>query len=364
MSPGLSRIDRLFAQPGCQELDGILISDPANRRYLSGFTGSNGYLLVTRGQRWLVTDFRYVEQAGRQSPDFGVVRYQGNVWATVADILRGAGIHAMGFEAGSLTVEQWTGLAASCREMAWTGLGPVVETVRMVKDSQEIAWLKRAAETADDALDAVRAMIRPGVSERAIALELELAMRRAGAERLAFSTIVASGPRGALPHAEPGDRRLTAGDLVIIDFGATVNGYHSDQTVTYAIGPTGPERARQRQIYDIVWEAQARGLAVVRPGVTAAEIDRACRSVIERAGYGAAFGHASGHGIGLAVHEPPILRDGVSPETMCEPGMVITVEPGIYLPGVGGVRLEDTVVVTAGGAERVTRADKAWQELG
>jgi Xaa-Pro aminopeptidase len=258
-----------------------------------------------------------------------------------------------------MTLEMFQTLQSVVSDVQWMPTSNAVEALRCIKDASELENLRRAAEIADMALDRIETLIRPGTSERTLAIELEHAMRENGAEALSFPTIVASGPRGSLPHAEPSGRCLGKGDLVTIDFGAVFGGYHSDETVTLAVANEASV-PHQRVIYDIVYRAQKAGIDMVKPGVLASDVDAACRAVITDAGYGEFFGHGTGHGVGLEVHEDPFLRSHLSPEIVLEAGMVITVEPGIYLPEDCGVRLEDTLVVTEAGSERLTQWDKSW----
>ncbi|AEJ41461.1 peptidase M24 [Sulfobacillus acidophilus TPY] len=343
-----------------EPVDAVWVTSPVARRYFSGFTGSAGYLLLTPDQGWLVTDFRYLEQAGMEAPDLTVMRQQRAVLRQWADWLPGSPPYRVGFEADHVTVAQWRPLENP--DFRWHPVDDALANVRMVKSADEIEAIRKACQIAGQALGRVMPAILPGISERDIARRLWQEMLTGGADGLAFDLIVASGERGALPHGHPTDRRLKAGDMVTIDFGAVWAGYHSDETVTWAIGSTGPDRERQRTIYDIVLMAQKQAIDAVRPGVSFDHIDQIARSVIEAHGYGAYFGHGVGHGVGLAVHEAPWVNRGRP--TCLEPGMVITVEPGIYLPEWGGVRLEDTLAVTETGAERLTWFEKTWTEVG
>ncbi|MCL6563534.1 MAG: aminopeptidase P family protein [Firmicutes bacterium] len=350
---------RLAEEVGAEAL--LVLSAP-NRRYLTGFSGSAGVVLLTPRRRWLLTDSRYLEQAEREAPDYEVRALARQVFRQVADLLREEGASQAAFEADKWSVSQWRRATAEAPEVRWIESEGLVERLRVVKSESELAVMAQAAHIADEALAQVALILRPGLRERDVAVHLECKMRQLGAEGLAFPTIVASGPRGSLPHGQASERVLEAGELVTIDFGATFGGYHSDQTVTWALAGDRPERARLREVYEVVRAAQAAGLAAVRPGVRASEVDRAARSVIEAAGYGEAFGHSTGHGVGLEVHEAPWAAKAPATDWELQPNMVVTVEPGIYLPGLGGVRLEDTVVVTPDGFRRLTWADKGWRE--
>lgn len=360
------RIARLWAGADGAQLDAQLVFSPENRRYLSGFSGSSGFLLVgrERDQRWLFTDFRYTEQAEAEAPGYEVVRHGREVFGQIGEVARRHGMTRIGVEAHKVTVEQLRAMREQAPDIEWRETAGVVERVRMVKSAEEIGHIRRAAAIAGEALTRVLADLAPGQTEEDVALALQCAMLRAGAERLAFDTIVASGPRGSLPHGHPTPKPLQAGELVTIDFGAFINGYNSDETVTVAIGggdAAGRDWGRLRAMYDIVYAAQAAGIEAIRPGVRASEIDRIARAVITDGGYGPEFGHSTGHGVGLEVHELPYVATNPPVDYVLEAGMVITVEPGIYLPGVGGVRLEDTLAVTGDGCERLTGVAKAWR---
>lgn len=326
----------------------LLVTAPVNRRYLSGFSGSSGWLLATPARRRLITDFRYQEAAAAEAPDFEAVVYRKE--QDLKDLLAGAladeGIARLGFEAAHVTFSRHRWLGEVLPGVELVPAEDLVEDLRQVKDEEEVARVRRAMSLAEGAFAEVLPRVAPGRSERDLALELEFAMRRQGADGVAFDPIVASGPRSSLPHAHPGDRKLQAGDLVVFDFGARYGGYCSDLTRTVIVGRPDP---RQEEIHRVVLEAHLAGVAALRPGVAAGEVDEAARRVIEAAGYGEHFGHGTGHGIGLEVHEAPRLSPGR--EEALAAGMLVTVEPGIYLPGWGGARIEDTLLITAGGAE-------------
>lgn len=348
-----------------RRLDGAVIAapetlSPVNLRYLSGFTGSSAYLLISPDRAWILTDFRYVEQAGREAPDYELMRHKPRVVDTLADLSVKHQIHRIGFEADKLPVDLWRQWAGEVPAV-WEPLNGLVETLRLVKTPEEIARLKTAASIAGAALMEILPTI-VGKTEHQVALDLEMAMRRRGAESVAFSTIVASGERGSMPHAHPTHRVIERGELVTIDFGAKVDGYHSDETVTVA---TGHVSDALRDIFALVERAQAAGIAAVRPGSQAHHVDGAARTVIDAAGYAENFGHGTGHGVGLQVHEDPYARPHRPDATdwVLEPGMTLTVEPGIYVPGLGGVRLEDTLVVTDEGAQRLTAVPKVFHTI-
>ncbi|HEY8487498.1 MAG TPA: Xaa-Pro peptidase family protein [Thermaerobacter sp.] len=355
------RLERLRERMAAEGVDALWIGSPANRRYLSGFSGSSGWLLITATDAQLWTDFRYLEQAAQEAPGFEIVRHEPQVHAHLARHLQERGVRRLGFEADHVRYGEWQRLRAAVPEaIELVGVSGWVEQLRRIKDEVELAWIREAARLADEALLEVLAGLRPGVTERQLALDLEFAMRRRGATAAAFDLIVVAGPRSALPHGQPGPHALEPGQFVTLDYGAVVGGYCSDCTRTVVVGRATP---RHREIYRVVLEAQRRALEAIRPGATGAEVDRAARQVIEEAGYGDRFGHATGHGVGLEVHEGPRLS-ALAEDERLEPGMVVTVEPGIYIPGWGGVRIEDLVVVTEDGGEILTRVSKELLEVG
>ena len=352
------RLDKLRARLEQESVDALLISTPENRRYLSGFTGSAGYLIVSPTDAVLATDFRYVEQAGRQSPDFRVHRIRG-AQGWLQEILQEQHIKRVGFESQNLTFAQHQGIVKSIEEnaadagislIATSGL---VEELRAFKDLDEMAVLTRAIEIADQAFQQVSPTIREGDTEKDVAWRIEKAVRELGAEAISFDTIVAAGPNAALPHHQPSDTPIKAGEPVIIDMGARYQGYCSDLSRTLCLGQ--PDDTF-RKVYDTVLGAQLTAIAIVQKGMTGQDADGLARTVIEEAGYGENFGHSLGHGVGLAVHENP----GVGPSStgVLEEGMAFTIEPGIYISGWGGVRIEDVVVLENGKARVISKAPK------
>lgn len=345
--------------------DAILITDPRNIAYLTGFRGSGGAVLVEEtGEAVLCTDSRYELQVVEQAPDVGHVISREYV-AGVLGRRRGPADAPIAVEGDVLTL---TAAAALRRALAGVGAqeAPVIETsglveeVRRNKDADELALIECACGVLDTAWTHMltNGLIRVGHTERDVAADLEHAMRRAGSDGVAFETIVATGPNGAHPHHVPGDRVLASGDLVVIDFGATVAGYASDCTRTVALG-AAPDRLVEA--YDVVLQAQLAGVAAVRAGIACTDLDAVSRGIIESAGYGGYFGHSLGHGVGLDVHEAPAVSTR-STSTLSD-GDVITIEPGIYLPGLGGIRIEDTVAVTDGGGRSLTTTSKTLSVL-
>lgn len=355
-----ARKDRLFSVRGCLDkfgLDAVIFFGLANIRYLAGFTGSDGALVVTRDGGWFLTDSRYTTQASLEVECLDIREYRGKTEG-VASLLKEARIKKAGIEAEHTTVSLLRTLAEALPEVDFVPLGGELDELRLTKDPEEIGLLEKSAAIASAALLDVLGQIRPGAVEREIALALEFSMKRAGADEKSFDFIVASGPRGALPHGKAGDRAIGRGELVTLDFGAVYRGYHSDETVTVAVGE--PD-SRQKEIYGIVKEAHDRALAAVRPGITFKELDGIARGFIEEHGYGRYFGHGLGHGVGLEVHEKPIVS--YKGEGAVEEGMVFTIEPGIYIPDWGGVRIEDTVLVEGGGCRLLTKVPKELMVL-
>ncbi len=356
-----ARLDRVRGRlddAGCQAL---LVSELANIRYLTGFTGSAALLLVLPDEALFVSDGRYGEQAGVELADAAVdARIEIGGLQAQRDAVVGAvqqarpALDRLGLEAPHVswaTQRTWSVDWFAGYELVPTeGL---VEALRLVKDDGEIARLAAASAIADAALGTIRPRLLDGPTEAELALELDTEMRRAGAEGVSFETIVAAGPNGAMPHHRPGGRAIVEGDLVVIDFGALVDGYHSDMTRTSMVGEATDT---QQRMLDVVAESQQAGVDAVAAGVTAKAVDTACRDVIDAAGWGEAFSHGTGHGVGLHIHEEPrVAQTGTA---TLEPGCVVTVEPGVYLPEHGGVRIEDTVVVTEHGCRTITLAPK------
>jgi Xaa-Pro aminopeptidase len=348
-----SRADRVRAQLGDHGCDALVVSDVTNVRWLTGFTGSAGVLVVRPHDLVLVTDGRYQSQAADQLAAAGVtaeIEITRETTSRLASVVDGIG--RVGLEADHVTwdVHQRWADAMSATLVPTVGL---LLGLRAVKDDGEVDRLERAAQIADAALSEVRHLLLDRPTEREFARALESAMLDGGAQAPSFETIVASGPNGARPHARPSDRVIGAagGELVVLDFGALYDGYHSDMTRTLVVGEPTPTQTR---MLDVVRESQQAGVATVRAGAQAVAVDAACRAVIDDAGWGEAFVHGTGHGIGLVIHEEP----RISPEStaLLAPGHCVTVEPGVYLPEHGGVRIEDSVVVTATGCRHLTRA--------
>ncbi|MCD1260669.1 aminopeptidase P family protein [Paenibacillus athensensis] len=347
------RIQRLREQLSQLDLPALLVTNAYNRHYVTGFTGTAGYVLVTQERAILLTDFRYMTQAPQQAPLFEVIEHKPKVLETVLELLRSMGISRLGFEQTVVSYADYVAYGEALPGIELVPTGRIVDKLRQIKDAAEIAILQEAADLADATFTHLLGLLRPGVSERELALEIELFIRKNGGTSTSFDTIVASGERSALPHGVASDRLLQKGEFVKMDFGAYYKGYCSDITRTVVLGqPTD----KHRLIYDIVLEAQLRCLDGLKPGMTGAEGDALARDVIARHGYADHFGHGTGHGLGMEIHESPRLSR--TDDTILTPGMVVTVEPGIYLPGFGGVRIEDDVVLTDTGIKILTHSTK------
>jgi Xaa-Pro aminopeptidase len=353
----LDRLNRLRARLDSAGADAIVLAKAPNVTYVSGFVGSAGMAVVTAREAFLVVDFRYVEQAAAQAPDFSRVQATGQIIDAVAEVVRGTGARRVGVEEDYLPVGLFRRLSSAVAPADVVPIGGL-DHIRWLKSADEVDTIRRAVRVAEQAFTDVLPAIRPGSVERDIAVALEERLRRRGSQRLPFEIIVASGARAALPHGVAGDRVIGRGECVTVDFGAVVDGYVSDCTRTVI---TAPADARHREIYRIVLQAQQAALAGLRPGLTGREADALARRVITEAGYGDAFGHSLGHGVGLAVHEGPTLSP--REEAVLAPGAVVTVEPGIYLPGWGGVRIEDLVVITGDGCEDLAALPKDMIEV-
>ncbi|MDK2823266.1 MAG: Xaa-Pro aminopeptidase [Clostridia bacterium] len=347
------RINKLRQKLEQLGLDGFIVMSPLNRRYISGFTGTSGILLITHKQNFLFTDFRYIEQAKSQAPAFQVIKHEFPVTKTIKEITQRLPLEFLGLEGDFITYKQFQDFQDGLDNIKLVPQEGIIENLRLIKDNEEIKNIRKAAQIADKAFKFILEKIKPGLKEIEVALELEFFMRLQGASSTSFDTIVASGYRSALPHGVASEKVIEKGDFVTIDFGCVYNGYCSDMTRTIVIGQPSE---KQKEIYQIVLEAQSIGLNSVKAGLGAKEVDLQSRSYISRKGYGEYFGHGLGHGLGLNVHENPSLSPRDSTELL--ENMVVTVEPGIYIPNWGGVRIEDLVVVKATGYDNLTRFTK------
>lgn len=338
--------------------DGVLLTDLVNIRYLTGFTGSNGYLLLTARGGWFFTDSRYTAQAASEVEGFTILRLTGPWFKEIAAKIKGLSVGRLGFEGANLSYTLWKKLKDELKGLRLKDISGLVESVRIGKDSEEIKEMREAIRIASLGFQEARLAIRPGVSEGEVARRIESVLRDNGATGPSFDIIVASGARGALPHGIAGEKKIKKGELVIVDMGALYKGYSSDETRTYAVGRASK---KAREVYRIVKDAHDLAIEAVRPGVKVSDIDKAARDYIKDAGYGEFFGHGTGHGVGLNIHEAP----SVSPagREILSKGMIFTVEPGIYLEGEFGVRIEDMILVTGDGFEVLTRSGRDLEVL-
>lgn len=345
----LSRLRESFKE---LDIDGILITNSYNRRYLTNFTGTAGVVIVSLTDARFITDFRYVEQANKELKGFDIIQHKGPIHDEVAKVTSEMGIKKLGFEQNHMTF----GLYSLYEKKINAKLVPVsnvVEKLRMVKTTGELKILKEATEIADAAFNHITTFIKAGKTELEVMNELEFFMRKNGASSSSFDIIVASGYRSALPHGVASEKVIEKGELVTLDFGAYYKGYCSDITRTVAVGEISDEL---RKMYNVVLEAQLRGMKGIKPGLTGKDADALTRDYITEQGYGEFFGHSTGHGIGLEVHEGPGLSS--KSDVVLEPGMVVTVEPGVYIEGLGGVRIEDDTVITQNGNESLSHSPK------
>lgn len=353
----MKRLQKLRASIVETGLDALLVSKPENRLYLSGFTGSAGWLLISDRNAVLATDFRYIEQAKGESPGFEIAQINRELRDWLPGLVSDSGWRKLGFEADVVSYDSYHKLReateASKGALELVPITGLVERLRSIKEPEELESITRAVALADTAFEQAKALIRPGITEKEVAWEIEKLLHQEGSQGVAFEIIVASGPNSALPHARPTEKRIRSGEPVLIDMGARVRGYCSDLSRTVFLDEAGKTLG---QVYDIVFKAQAAAIEGVQSGMGCSEADKLARSVIEQARYGKDFGHGLGHGVGLAAHELPALSPASS--DWLADGMVFTIEPGIYLPGQGGVRIEDIVVLTNGKAGVLSRASK------
>jgi len=354
---GIKRLRKLRTSIAEKGLDALLLSQPENLRYLSGFTGSSGWLLISGQNAILATDFRYVEQAKGESPDFEIIQTKQELREWLPGLVSDLGWHKLGFEANFISYDSSHKLSEAIKtrqvnlELVPT-IG-IVEQLRSIKEPGELGFITKAVELVDAVFEQTKAIIRPGITEKEAAWEIEKILRQEGSEGIPFEIIVASGSNSALPHARPAEKIICSGEPVLIDMGARINGYCSDFSRTLFLGET--DKSLQ-EIYNIVLKAQTTAIKGIESGMDASQADRLARSVVEQAGYGDAFGHGLGHGVGLAIHEFPTLSPRSS-DSLAD-GMVFTIEPGIYLAGKGGVRIEDMVVLKNGKAKVLSKAKK------
>ncbi|SES83025.1 Xaa-Pro aminopeptidase [Oceanobacillus limi] len=340
-----------------KELDALLITSPINRRYVTGFTGTAGVAIITPNEALFVTDFRYTEQASEQAKNFTIVEHKQLIELEIADQLKRLNIKRVGFEQTQMTYATYQNYS-KVLEAELVPTSDIVEKIRLIKSDEELTIMQKAAEIADKAFEHIQSYIKPGVKEIDVSNELEFFMRREGATSSSFDIIVASGLRSAMPHGVASNKEIQSGELVTLDYGALYQGYCSDITRTFAVGEINDEL---KKIYNTVLEAQLLGVEGIKPGMTGKEADALTRDYIKEKGFGDYFGHSTGHGLGMEVHEGPGLS--YRNEGKLEAGMVVTVEPGIYVPNVGGCRIEDDIVLTETGNERLTKSSKDLIQL-
>lgn len=353
----MNRLQKLRQKLIQQELEALVISQPQNRRYICGFTGSAGWLIISNDIACLAIDFRYVEQAKLESPDFEIVHIKGDLSDWLPKLASDLGLKRIGLEADHVPLAIYQRICKTTKEghyqLQFIPTNGLVESLRAVKEPDELRLINEAAKLADAAFEHAKSIIHVGMTEREIAWELERFLREKGSEALPFDIIVASGPNAALPHAKPSNRIICNGEPILIDLGARVNGYCSDLSGTFHLGDIDKTFTK---IYDIVLGAQLIAMATIVAGMSSDKADRLARTVIEQSGYGEAFGHGLGHGVGLEPHESPRLGPN-SADILCN-GMVFTIEPGIYIAGWGGIRIEDTVAIENGKVKALTKADR------
>lgn len=347
-----NRLKKIRGIMETKNTDAAIITSRENYMYMSGFSGTSAVLYISARRAVLLTDFRYIEQAALQAPDYEIVQYTGSCYDELNRIITDDSIQRLSFEDCRLTYANYCEYAEKLKA-ALIPFGKAVEELRRIKDRSEIAHIKKAVEIADSVFTHILKFIKPGVTETELAAEMEHQMKRLGAAGPSFETIVASGKRASMPHGVASDKKIEGGDVITMDFGALYKGYCSDITRTVFLGRPDGELER---IYKIVLEANKVGLKAVKRGITGKDADNAARAFIREAGFGENFGHGLGHGVGLEIHEEPTLsmRGGLA----LEDGMVVTVEPGIYVAGLGGVRIEDMVVVNGENADILTGSTK------
>jgi len=337
-----------------RRLDALLVTDLGNIRYASGFSGSAAVVVISLDRAVIFVDSRYTLQAREECPDFEVIQFKGDVFKAVGDLAKESNLSRIGYEAANVTCAKYRKIRSAVEKgRSLVSVQGLIEEVRQVKDAGEIAKLRKAAAITDDCFSYLVSHIEPGMTEKDVALDIYVFLVKNGADKPAFDSIVAAGPHAAFPHAKPGDAVIQRGQMLKMDFGASFEGYSADITRTIFIGE--PDE-KQREVYNIVLEAQKAAIEAIRPGKTGKEIDAVARDYIASHGYSEYFGHGLGHSLGIATHDGALFAP--TSELVLEPGMVMTVEPGIYIEGWGGVRIEDDILVTDSGVEILTKSTK------
>lgn len=352
------RLEKFLAKFELLGIDGAFVFKDENRNYLSGFTGDDSFLFITKEKSYFITDSRYTEQAQNEVVGFEVVEYKPPIHDFIASLVEKHNVKRLGVEEDRLSFSDYIVYKEKLNGVEIVQLEQTIEKIRMIKDAEEVKLIETAASIADKAFEHILGFIKPGMTEIEVALELEFFMKKLGASALSFPTIVASGNRSSLPHGTASEKVINEGDFITLDFGCVYKGYCSDMTRTIVLGKASE---KQKEIYNTVLEANEAALKAVKPGISCAELDKIARDIIVERGYGERFGHGLGHGVGREVHELPYVN--ARSKFDLEPGMVITDEPGIYIPGFGGVRIEELVLVTEDGYKVLSKSPKHLIEL-
>lgn len=339
-----------------RNFDAVLITKPENKRYISGFTGTSGIAVVSHDNAWFITDFRYKDQAATECAGFEILLHTPD--KSIYDVLNELKLKSLAFEDESMTVKEFHTYKQNMPNTAFKPIDQLVESLRLQKSEDEVEIIRKSASITDAAFEHILTFIKPGMVEKEVALELEMFMKKQGASALSFDIIVASGWRSSLPHGRASDKIIESGDFVTMDFGCVYEGYCSDMTRTVVVGKASD---KQKKVYETVLKAQEAALKAIKPGIRGKDADKIARDIITEEGFGEYFGHGLGHGVGLEVHEAPRLAP--IGEKILEKNMVVTDEPGIYIPEFGGVRIEDLIVVTEDGCERLSTSPKHLIEI-
>ncbi len=347
------RINKLHAKMKEKEIEAFFVTSKKNVRYLTGFTGTFGRLLITKNDNIFITDFRYIDQAEAQTEACRIEVINSNIVEGIGELLKKSGVRELAFESDHTTYSEFQKYREKFPVDRMIPQKNMVEELRVIKEASEVELIKKAVEISDRSFSHILNFIKPGITEKEVSLELEFSMKKGGGEANAFDFIVASGKRGAMPHGVASDKKLEVGDLITMDFGTVYRGYHSDITRTIALGE--PDK-KLKEIYDLVLTAQKKVIKEIKAGMTAVEADSIARDFIKNSGYGDNFGHGLGHGVGLQIHEAP--KVSYSSDDILKEGMIVTDEPGIYVSGLGGVRIEDDLLIEENGCQVLNSAPK------